>query len=438
MTVNLVQWRAVIGIFNSRISGIFINKRYNIIINLISMFETLLLFYHDVGGVYVTIITLLFIFALLLCHGDVEINPGPKKLKKNSLSVCHWNLNSLSAHNFSKLTQLKAYISKYKHDFICLSETYLDSSIPDSLLEIDGYNLIRLDHPNDIKRGGVCIYFKEILPVRIINIPYLKEALLLEMNYNNKRVIVSVIYRSPSQNNSEFDSFLRSVERLLSDIKKIKPFLSVITGDFNARTLCWWSEDINTSEGMKLLSLTSANGVSQLINEPTHLQTSNSSCIDLIFTDQPKLSANSGVHASLHSNCHHQIIHSSFNLNISYPPPYQRLVWDYKKADSKSIRKALDSVNWERLFDQLDINAQVAAFNETILNVFRNYVPNKYITIDDKDPVWMNENIKTKIKEKNTFYQKYIENGRLESDFILLEKLITELNDLIFSVKTVL
>ena len=70
---------------------------------------------------------------------------------------------------------------------------YLDSSIPDSLLEIDGYNLIRLDHPNDIKRGRVYIYFKEILPVRVKNIPYLKEALLLEMNYNNKRVTVFVI-----------------------------------------------------------------------------------------------------------------------------------------------------------------------------------------------------------------------------------------------------
>ena len=66
------------------------------------------------------------------------------------------------------------------------------TSIPDSLLEIDGYNLIRSDHPNDIKRDGVCIYFKEILPVRVINIPYLKEALLLEMNYN-KRVIVTII-----------------------------------------------------------------------------------------------------------------------------------------------------------------------------------------------------------------------------------------------------
>ena len=46
---------------------------------------------------------------------------------------------------------------------------------------------------------------------------------------------------------------------------------------------------------------------------------------------------------------------------------------------------------------------QVAAFNETILNVFRNYVPIKYITTDDKDPAWINENVKTKIKEKNTF-----------------------------------
>ena len=134
MMANLVQWPAVIGIFNSRISGIFINKRCNIIINTISMFETLLLFYPYVEGVYITVITLLFIFAPLLWHGDIEINPGPKV----PFLFCHWNLNSLSAHNFSKLTQLKAYISTYKHDFMCLSETYLNTSIPDSRLEING------------------------------------------------------------------------------------------------------------------------------------------------------------------------------------------------------------------------------------------------------------------------------------------------------------
>ena len=43
----------------------------------------------------------------------------------------------------------------YKHDFICSSETYLESSKPDGLLETDGYNLVLADHPNNIKRGGV-------------------------------------------------------------------------------------------------------------------------------------------------------------------------------------------------------------------------------------------------------------------------------------------
>ena len=59
--------------------------------------------------------------------------------------------------------------------------------------------------------------------------------------------------------------------------------------------------------------------------------------------------------------------------------------------------------------------------NETILNVFPNYVPNKYITIDDKDPVWMNEIIKSKIKTKNLLFKQYIQNGRFESDFLYLE-----------------
>ena len=47
--------------------------------------------------------------------------------------------------------------------------------------------------------------------------------------------------------------------------------------------------------------------------------------------------------------------------------------------------------------------------NETILNVFWNYIPNKYITIDDKDPVWMNETIKSKTKTRNKLYKQYIE-----------------------------
>ena len=84
------------------------------------------------------------------------------------------------------------------------------------------------------------------------------------------------------------------------------------------------------------------------------------------------------------------------------------------------IRKALDSVHWERLFDKKGLNSQVVTLNETILNVFRNYVPNKYIIIDDKDPVWMNEIMKSKMETKNKLYQQYMQNGRSESDLCFL------------------
>ena len=65
------------------------------------------------------------------------------------------------------------------------------------------------------------------------------------------------------------------------------------------------------------------------------------------------------------------------------------------------------------------------------MNISHNYVPNKYITIDDKDPVCINETIKSKMKAKNALCKKYIQHGRFEKNFVYLENLIIELNELI-------
>ena len=60
----------------------------------------------------------------------------------------------------------------------------------------------------------------------------------------------------------------------------------------------------------------------QFITEPTHILESSASCIDLIFTNQPNIVMDSGVHFSLHEKCHHQIIYSKLNLRTEYPPSY--------------------------------------------------------------------------------------------------------------------
>ena len=39
------------------------------------------------------------------------------------------------------------------------------------------------------------------------------------------------------------------------------------------------------------------------------------------------------------------------------------------------------------------------------MNVFYNCIPNKWIAIDDKDPPWMNDEIKSNINCRNTFHQ---------------------------------
>ena len=87
---------------------------------------------------------------LLLRCGDIESNPGPKS--KNGLSICHYNLNSLAAHNFSKLSSLEAFNAVHNFDILCLSETYLDTSfsLNDPALALKGYQLVRADHPLNV------------------------------------------------------------------------------------------------------------------------------------------------------------------------------------------------------------------------------------------------------------------------------------------------
>ena len=139
-------------------------------------------------------------------------------------------------------------------------------------------------------------------------------------------------------------------------------------------------------------------------------------CIDLIFTDQPNLSVNSGIHASLHPNSHHQIVQSKFDLNIFYTPPYQRLVWDYKKAVVSNIQKALDLVSWEKLFGNKNIDIRSQSSVKQIKYI-QKFCSKKVITCNDKDPISMNEKIKSKVKSKNQLYKVYIKNDRNKTDF---------------------
>ena len=112
-----------------------------------------------------------FLSLLLILSNDVELNPGPKKdSSKRKFSIAHWNLNSIAAQNFVKLSQLETYNTLHSYDLICLSETWLDSttSIDSNNLSLKSYNLHRVDDPDNAKNVGICVYYKEGLAVQFL------------------------------------------------------------------------------------------------------------------------------------------------------------------------------------------------------------------------------------------------------------------------------
>ena len=156
MPVNIEQWRAEIGNFNGHFHGIIMKLELNLF-NIISSLSQVLAFifallfqyisnvhaafyflttfcvfflstvvlkftihnlflcfnfsqhiYNQISIFYclntIEILNALysgyFLHLLLLQHGDIESNPGPKKEQIKYLSCCHWNVNSLLAQGF--------------------------------------------------------------------------------------------------------------------------------------------------------------------------------------------------------------------------------------------------------------------------------------------------------------------------------------------------
>ena len=239
-------------------------------------------------------------------------------------------------------------------------------------MDVLGYNLFSADHASNTKLGGVCIYYQNYLPLKIICIHYLQEWINFEIMIGGKLCRSVSLYCSPNQSEDDFESFANNVELNIDAATANNPFLTVVLGDLNFRSNLWFKADKTSYEGSKIDATTSQFGLQQLINEPTHFIADFFSCIDLIFTSQTNLVIESGVHSSLHPNCYHEITYEKFNLKIHYPSPYIREIWHYGKANIDHIRKAINKSPWERKFKNNNVNDEVNIFNATILHSSQN------------------------------------------------------------------
>ena len=70
------------------------------------------------------------------------------------------------------------------------------------------------------------------------------------------------------------------------------------------------------------------------------------------------------------------------------------------------------------------------------MNIYSNYIPNKTVLCDEKDPPWITDGIRVFIEMKNNAYKECIRSGMRHNYYVRLENLKTELSNLIRYTKT--
>ena len=84
-----------------------------------------------------------------------------------------------------------------------------------------------------------------------------------------------------------------------------------------------------------------------------------------------------------------------------------RKIWNYKKANTEAIQRAISVFDWDMAFQNKDINEKIKIMNETLLNIFNNFITNKISKFDYKKPVWMNREITLLLKKRSKLVKKY-------------------------------
>ena len=154
---------------------------------------------------------------------------------KKSLRLGHININ----HLLNKVTDLHVFLQKAKplFDIFGVTESRLtaNKAIPDQWIDIPGYHVHRRDTG---KRGetGVAVYVRNCLVDNVVRRKDLEvvnvECMWLEVKLapNTTPILVSFLYRNPSETAEWFDQFVNMYDKLFC---KRNHCDVMFLGDFN-------------------------------------------------------------------------------------------------------------------------------------------------------------------------------------------------------------
>ena len=165
---------------------------------------------------------------------------------------------------------------------VCESMLTKNISNEDIFINAFSPDPFRSDKDSDTRNGGVCLYFKESLPIKErCDLEILPETIVAEIKLHKKKVFIVLSYRHPNMPIDELDVYMCLLEKIYESIRKETSAAFILSLDFNARSPLFWEGDFENNEGRLFNNFLISNHLEQLINEPTHVRDDGSqSCID--------------------------------------------------------------------------------------------------------------------------------------------------------------
>ena len=79
------------------------------------------------------------------------------------------------------------------------------------------------------------------------------------------------------------------------------------------------------------------------------------------------------------------------------------------------ISNAIQGFDWDKAFLDKSTEEKASILTKTILNIMSNFIPNEIVIIDDQDPPWINNKIKSLIRNKNEYFKNCVKSNNSES-----------------------
>lgn len=221
-----------------------------------------------------------------------------------------------------------------------LSETHITNEIEECEVTIKGYKLMQC-YSHSRHTGGVAVYIRNKIKCSVLNSVSIKNnvwILSIDVKFEAKPLICTVLYHSPSASDSYF---LKEFENWIKDNINYDK-CNVLAGDFNINIMK------KSTYGERLKNILNLYGLKQTVSDPTRITNTSATLIDLVITNQFELNSTVLLAPQISD-------HSIIKINVHSDSVSEKdiiSVKSYKNYSKSELNKKLSEMEWNEWNNQ--------------------------------------------------------------------------------------